>query len=294
MKCGNCGTKNPKKFKFCKECGEELIPQAATATQTVIIKERRRGVPAFIWILLGMILVVFLCGLLVWLDVVDVPEVVRARLPDPIGDLVDAVDDARPPGAPDLPGGGAQPDDQDQDQGQPPQVVLPGNQGQQPGQQPGQPPGQQPGSSSDVCDEDLNDTFAGSTYQNVPYEGLAYIDLEFDEPLQSDRYDVEVEMPSGRTDEWTCDEGSWFGGYHLCQEQGPYYWERGIVTFIFRPEGESCVVGELDFEFECKSGETWYYGWGYNNGCCTDGCWCNHPSTGQPGCWQECAPQCAD
>jgi hypothetical protein len=241
-----------------------------------------------------MILVVFLCGLLVWLDVVDVPDAVRARLPDPIGDLVDAVEDAREPEAP---GGGVVNAPGGVVQGWVPADPDPGDNQDQPpgGQLPGQQPGQQPaGGVNSACDEDLNASYIGSTYRNIPYEGLAYIDFEFDEPLQSDSYDVEVEMASGRTDEWTCDEGSWFGGNHLCQEQGPFYWERGTLIFIFKPKGEDCVVGELEFESECKSGETWYYGWGYNNGCCTDGCWCNHPSTGQPGCWQECASQCAD
>ncbi len=298
MKCSNCGTKNPKKFKFCKECGEELAvvaaaPAPAAQPAVVIIKEehRRRGVPALIWILVGMILVVLLCGLLVWLDFVDVPEQVRVRLPDPIGDLVDAVDDARPPGAPDLPGGVAQ-DDEPGQQWEPPQDP-PGNQGQP--QQPSQP--QEPASSYDPCDEDLWDKCdCAINTRSDYYSGREYITISFSEPLDADRYDMRIETASGYQPVEVCDVSDGDLGPDLCKNNGPFEWPAGEMWIVFFPEGESCVVGRWPLSFDCKSGEAWHPNWPYGNptGCCTVGCWCNHPSTGQPGCWQECAPACAE
>ena len=54
--------------------------------------------PGFLWILVGMVLVLVLSGLLVWLDIVDIPYALRVRLPDPIGEIVDALENARNPG----------------------------------------------------------------------------------------------------------------------------------------------------------------------------------------------------
>ncbi|MEW6093113.1 MAG: zinc ribbon domain-containing protein [Chloroflexota bacterium] len=42
----------------------------------------------------------------------------------------------------------------------------------------------------------------------------------------------------------------------------------------------------------CSSGETYHEGWPYNNGCCTDGCWCQQG--GEWGCWTTCADHCDD
>jgi hypothetical protein len=304
MKCNNCGTKHPKKFKFCKECGEELVaaaPQPAAAPQqpaVVIIKEekRRRGVPALIWILVGMILVVLLCGLLVWLDFVDVPEQIRVRLPDPIGDLVDAVDDARPPGAPDLPGGVVQ--DEPGQRWEPPQNP-PASQGQQPSQ-----PQQPAPSSDDACDEDLESKFVRENTQGEYYTGKGFIEFLFNEPLDSDRYHMAI-FPTGiRIEDWDgfevessdvgeCDVSRDGSMYVLCAGNGPFKWFPADSIFAFYPQGEDCLVGQFPVWSDCSSGEEYYPNWPYNGGCCTLGCYCDDGS-GNWGCWQTCAPACAE
>ncbi len=49
-------------------------------------------------------------------------------------------------------------------------------------------------------------------------------------------------------------------------------------------------LGPTDAPNACSAGQTYHPGWPYNNGCCTDGCWCQQ--NGQWGCWQTCAPYC--
>jgi hypothetical protein len=291
MKCWNCGTKNPKRFKFCKECGEELKPSVAPApqapAQTVIIKEKRRGVPAFIWILVGMILVVFLCGLLVWLDVVDVPEVVMTRLPDPIGDLVNAIEDAREPGAP----GG--------------QVVVPGGDDQiwrpsepDPGddqvQEPAQQPGIQPGSSNDVCNEDINFIIGGNQFDAPVLFGRDAIGrFRSLEPFESDFYDLYITQYGETVGPIPCATRSLPDGrYEIYTEEYIQFDGGEWMSFVFKPRGQDCVVERSQISQTCDSGSFYHDNWSYNNGCCTYGCWCQ--SGGQWGCWQDCAPQCAD
>jgi hypothetical protein len=300
MKCSNCGTKNPKDFKFCKECGEELVvaapqPAAAPAQPTVVVikeEKRRRGVPAYIWILVGMILVVLLCGLLFWLDVVDIPETIRVRLPDAIGDLVDAVDDARPPSAPDLPGGVAQ--DEPEQPWQPPQNP-PASQGSQPSEP--QQPADEP--EEDVCDEPWIDTdrVADVDVQHVAYEGVSYI--QFNVPALDSRGSyyrtyIEVFNESGDwVDAHDCinDNVSFCPITELANE--PFAWDRGWTTFVFYDAETECELGEATLHFDCDSGEEWYSGWPYNGGCCTVGCYCDD-GAGHWGCWQTCAPACAE
>jgi len=296
MQCSNCGTKNPDKFKFCKECGEELVvsaPKQAVAPpqQTVVIikeEKQRRGVPALIWILVGMILVVLLCGLLVWLDFIDVPEQIRVRLPDPIGDFVDAVDNARPPGAPDLAGGVAQ--DQPGQQWQPPQNP-PANQGQQPSQP------EQSQEDPDVCDEPWigQELLEDYKIRHSAYSGQSKIEFTIEDSWFDDLIVVKVYNESGdKTSSDTCSTD----GNVICplddNWNDPLEWDRGQVTFVFYYEASECYLGEFSIYFDCDSGEEFYSGWPYNGGCCTVGCYCQHPSTSQWGCWQECAPQCIE
>jgi hypothetical protein len=277
MRCSNCGTKNPKKYKFCKECGEELVakPAAASPQPTVVViqEEKRRGVPALIWILAGMILIVLLCGLLVWLDFVDVPDQIRVILPDPIGDLVDAVDDARPPGAPDLPGGVAQ-DEPDQ-QWQPPQVSFPG------------------GTSSEACTEDINFSIGGNQFDaTVPFSRDAIGRFRSVDPFESDDYDLYLTQGGETQGPIPCATRPYDDWYEIYTEEYIQFDGNEWMTLVFKPRGEDCVVGRQQLSVTCDSGSLYRDGWPYNNGCCTHGCWCEQG--GQMGCWQTCAPQCAE
>jgi len=282
MKCSNCGTKNPKKYKHCKECGEELVApvkaKASPQPAVVIIQEerRRRGVPGLIWILVGMILVVLLCGLLVWLDFVDIPEAIRVRLPGPIGDIVDAVDDARLPGAPvvNLPGG----------------VEPPGNQGQQP-------PQIQPGPSSDACNEDLNDKLIVLGHQfdvPVPFSRQVIGRFRAWDPLASASYDLYVEQYGETVGPIPCGTRPIGDDKYEIYTQETFRFDADAwVTLSYKPSGENCVVGEQELMLTCQSGSFWHDNWSSGNGCCTHGCWCDDGS-GNMGCWQDCAPACAE
>ena len=74
----------------------------------------------------------------------------------------------------------------------------------------------------------------------------------------------------------------------------PLEWDRGQVTFVFSYEASGCYLGEFWIPFDCPSGQEFYAGWPYNGGCCTVGCYCQDPGTGQWGCWQTCASSCQD
>jgi len=273
MKCSNCGTRNTKKSKHCKECGEELVVAVAAAPAqpaVVIIQEerRRRGVPGLIWILVGMILVVLLCGLLVWLDFVDVPDVIRVRLPGPIGDIVDAVDDARPPGAPvvNVPGGV-----------EPPQVVIP------------------VGQTSEACNEDINFSIGGSQFDAlVPFSRDANGRFRSFHPFESDEYDLYLTQGGETQGPILCGTRSFDDGrYEIYTEEIIHFDADEWMTLVFKPRGEDCVVGRQQIMRNCQSGSLFREGWPYNNSCCTHGCWCDDGS-GNMGCWQDCAPACAE
>jgi hypothetical protein len=289
MKCNNCGAKNPKKYKFCKECGEALSPVAVTTpTQqpaVVVIQNRgqRRGVPGIIWALVGMILAVLLCGLSVWLDFVDVPETIRSRLPGPIGEFVDAIEDSREPGDPIFRFLVDPSRVQLREMGENLQSGIDYAVG-----------------TPDPCSEDVEDKFVRATLREEYYTGKSYIDFEFSPPLIWKGYDLIIMSDGVQQDRGFCSARDYFGdsswGYHLCQADGPFEWPAGEVWFVFHHEYFECLVGSIEMHFDCRSGEAWYPNWPYGSptGCCTVGCWCEHPSTGQPGCWEECAPQCAD
>jgi hypothetical protein len=59
----------------------------------------------------------------------------------------------------------------------------------------------------------------------------------------------------------------------LSPETCPYYYDASV------PEAALCPLGQ-----------TYYPGWPYNGGCCTDGCWCK--KDGKWGCWTTCAKKC--
>jgi hypothetical protein len=58
------------------------------------------------------------------------------------------------------------------------------------------------------------------------------------------------------------------------------------------PLHEDTISISIPVPSKCPSGETWYEGWPYNNGCCTNGCWC--VQNGELGCWTTCASHCND
>ncbi|MBN2085435.1 MAG: zinc ribbon domain-containing protein [Anaerolineales bacterium] len=67
------------------------------------------------------------------------------------------------------------------------------------------------------------------------------------------------------------------------------------ATWTVMMEHNSCVFYEKAVWVAmplCPAGETHHAEWPYNNGCCTDGCWCEAPGYGW-GCWETCAAHCA-
>ena len=298
MKCDKCGTKNPKNFKYCKECGEELratgaVPSTPPPT-TIIIREReRRGVPWFIWALIGVILLVLLCCLLMWLNVVSIPCELFARLPGPMADFIDGINHQWAAECV---------DQQDNRQElEVPQIVVPDNQGQDQQQEPDDPPfSEPPDVDDDLCNEDLADTFAGLSVYAPEFSKAAYIDFEFWEPPQSDEYLVFIlEGQFDSPESWMvqfaqnniCREGSWYddGMFHLCQDT-PLQYEAGMATFVFYDSRRDCIAGMIQNYSECKSGEYYYH---QIDDCCSVGCMCALPSWGY-GCWQSCAPECVE
>ncbi|HEY69503.1 MAG TPA: hypothetical protein G4O08_02850 [Anaerolineae bacterium] len=299
MKCGQCGTENPEEYKFCKECGVQLAFHAAPPSEakptTIIIREReRRGVPGYLWALLGMILLVLLCALLVWLDIVDVPDAIRARLPEPLENLVDRIDpqdrpQVQDPGPPGIqPNPADPPDDQDQDD----QQQDDDNQGDLP-----RPPDD---GDQDRCDEDLAETFSNLSTYCPEFGSATYIDFEFWESFQNDQYlvyilDGEYDTPEPWMTQFAqnklCNEGSWYddGMFHLCQDT-PLEYTRGMKTFVFYDFERDCFAGLIPYFLECDSGQYYY---AQMDGCCTAGCMCTLPGGGY-GCWQSCAPQCVE
>lgn len=295
MKCQSCGIENPRKYKFCKECGEQLSagvksastrqPAAASPQPAVVIiqdKKQRGGVPGLVWVLVGMLLVMLLCVSVVWLDFVDVPDSIRARLPGPIGDFVDAVEESREPGDPIFrflvdPNDIRLPYTGDIEQRGIDLAI----------------------GTPDPCREDIEDKFIRATLREEYYTGKSWIDLEFSPRLIWQSYDLIIMSDGEQQDRGSCSARDYFGdsqwGYHLCQADGPFTWPAGEVWFSFYHRFFECIVGSIEMRFDCRSGEAWYPNWPYGNptGCCTVGCWCEHPSTGQPGCWDECAPQCS-
>jgi hypothetical protein len=226
MKCPHCGTRNPRKNKFCKACGEELlhdsIPPTAGPTTTIIIRERR-GMPGLLWILVGMVLVVALSGLLVWLDVIDVPYALRVRLPDPIGDLVDALENARNPGgvAGSVPAG----------------ANLPANQGQLP-------PQIQPGNQLPAaCNEDLLSNYGTFNIETCPADS-GVIWLTFKAPLVSDAYDVTVVQFGNTIYQAECSPLFDPDKLPICTWDC-FRWDSGELAITIRPAGLSCIVGNF-------------------------------------------------
>jgi hypothetical protein len=64
----------------------------------VIIKdENKRRTPTFLWILMGMLLAVILCGALLWTGIVEPPNDLVASLPDPLPEIVDAISNQQIP-----------------------------------------------------------------------------------------------------------------------------------------------------------------------------------------------------
>jgi hypothetical protein len=231
-------------------------------------KKRRRGVSWILWLLVGMILVVVLCCLLVWLDYVDVPEIIRERLPDPIGGIVDAVEDDREP---EDPGDGG--------------INIPGEveQPQQPIDEP-----------SEACNEDINFIIAADQFDAPILFGRDAIGrFRSTEPFASEFYDLYITQYDITTGPIPCATRRLSDGrYEIYTEEYIQFDGGAWMTLVFKPRGEDCVVDSRQLLRTCNSGSFYHANWPYNNGCCTYGCWCDHPSTGQPGCWQECAPQC--
>ena len=230
MKCGYCGTKNPKKHKYCKTCGKELhqtsIPQTASPTTTIIIREKR-SLPGFLWLLVGIVLVVVLSGLLVWLDIVDVPYALRVRLPDAIGNLVDEIENAREPGVAGNVPAGANP---------------PANQGQQPPQNP--PQNQTPA----AFDEDLLSSYGTYHIETCPADS-GVIWLTFKAPLESDAYDVTVVQFGNTIYQAECITLFAPDKLPICTWDC-FHWDPGEVAITIRPAGLSCIVGNFYLNLE--------------------------------------------
>ncbi len=225
MKCPSCGTRNPRKNKFCKACGEELLhatmPTPAGATTTIIIEEKR-GIPGFVWVLVGVVLVLVLSGLLVWLDIVDVPHDLRVRLPDPIGEIVDALENARNPG-------GVAAANPPANQGGPPPQVQPGNQ------------------LPAACDEDLITSFG--IYELETCTGRAgVIWLKFKSPLVSASYDVTVAQFGNTIYKNECPVWS-ENRLPIC-DWDCFRWDPGELIITLKPAGLDCLVGRFVLDMQ--------------------------------------------
>jgi hypothetical protein len=80
VKCGECGARNPKKKKFCGDCGAELMQegtQLADPPQRKVAQRERRSKSTVILGLIGLGGAVLLCGLLVGIGIMNVLDNMR-------------------------------------------------------------------------------------------------------------------------------------------------------------------------------------------------------------------------
>jgi len=173
-----------------------------------------------------MVLIVLLIGLLIWADIVDVPYDLRIRLPDWLGEFVDALEDAR------------------QDGGSTASVPAgnpPGNPGQ------GQLPQAQPGAQTPAaCNEDLLTSYGTYHIEECPAES-GVIWLIFKTPLASEAYDVVVrqaEPPGGTLFQGQCEPLYDDDKLPICTWDC-FHWEPGALAITIRPAGYNCIVGDF-------------------------------------------------
>jgi hypothetical protein len=168
-----------------------------------------------------------LSGLLVWLDVVDVPYDLRIRLPDVIGNLVDELENAREPGVAGNVPAGANP---------------PANQAQQP---PQNPPGNQ---TPAACDEDLLSSYGTYDIETCSADS-GVIWLTFKAPLESDAYDVTVVQFGNTIYQAECSPLFDQDKLPICTWDC-FHWDPGELAITIRPAGLSCIVGNFYINME--------------------------------------------
>lgn len=345
--------------------------------QVVIIKEEqkreKRRLPGWLWAILGVVLTLTcLCSLL-WFNVVDLPEGVIANLPDPIGEVVKAIDEGDLDDLPiiggpaDIPGG-----DWEREficnfeleflrmsyynittKGQGDiefvfkdgpiwdpsweidfvNVIISGNSYRcrwDPDNK---------GDNKAWCDDVPIRDIQGEVL-NVKVEipnkictifndSVTFKDFLFEEEEPAEPEEVEcasinvtsiifnwtnpttLQVTVDRDEPW--EVGWWMeitlGGANYWPDPGNCEISGGNPTrFICQITVEDSYsgVGEIKllspetcpYHYDasvpeaalCPAGQTYYPGWPYNGGCCTDGCWCKQD--GVWGCWTTCGKKC--
>lgn len=306
--CRSCAAFNQVGFIFCMQCGSQLglapemqapepalepgarlarEEEASPAPQPSVVivqQERRSGIPAYIWMLGGMLLAAVMCGCLLWTGLVDMPPAITQALPGPLPQIVEAIDNQRLP----VFGGPLawEPEEEPADEPEAPAPAAP--------PAPAPPPAPAAPTENPFCREDLlAHGIVNTSFESADQTHDDLLVFLAEEPIGD--YYVQVSgtnvspNPSyhGSSEYFDNEAQNWVIRIPRVQLT-----QSGETTYTFRPRGAECVIGEMGVYSQCPSSEEFHAGFPYNGGCCTKGCWCKQ--AGKWSCWTTCNSWCAD
>lgn len=149
------------------------------------------------------------------------------------------------------------------------------------------------GSEPAACDEWLPVKYTSWRHTDEYFTGKASLDLTFNDDPDAWEYELVIIDSHGRErDRGSCEWLTSFGDFlpHMCSNDQAFEWPAGDFEIKFYDADSGCFAGTISFSDSCKSGEEYYQ---QIDQCCTVGCYCTLGS-GQSGCFEACAQQCAD